>query len=139
LGILVLFGIVVNNGIILVDHINFLRRSGMERTEAIVQAGKDRHRPILMTACTSLFGLLPLTLPYVFPQYFGGGSSGTGYWAPVSLAVLGGLTTSTFLTLIILPPVYSYMDDLSRALRWVIVRLINPRLIFTRRSEAAAE
>ncbi len=139
LGILVLFGIVVNNGIILVDHTNYLRRTGMSRTEAIVQAGKDRHRPILMTACTSLFGLLPLTLPYVFPQYFGGGSSGTGYWAPVSLAVLGGLTTSTFLTLIILPPVYSYMDDLSRGLRWLILRLINPRLLFTRQSEQVAE
>jgi HAE1 family hydrophobic/amphiphilic exporter-1 len=139
LGILVLFGIVVNNGIILVDHINFLRRTGMDRTEAIVQAGKDRHRPILMTACTSLFGLLPLTLPYIFPQYFGGGSSGTGYWAPVSLAVLGGLTTSTFLTLIILPSVYSYMDDLSRGLRWLILRIINPRLLFARRSEPAVE
>ena len=128
LGILILFGIVVNNGIILVDHINFLRRSGLNRTEAIVQGGQDRLRPILMTACTSLFGLLPLTLPFILsPESAGGGAGGgRGFrgagamWAPVSLAVFGGLTTSTFLTLIILPAVYSYMDDLERAIRWLV-------------------
>ena len=129
LGILILFGIVVNNGIILVDHINFLRRSGLNRTEAIVQGGQDRLRPILMTACTSLFGLLPLTLPFILsPESAGGGAGGGGrgfrgagaMWAPVSLAVFGGLTTSTFLTLIILPAVYSYMDDLERAIRWLV-------------------
>ena len=128
LGILILFGIVVNNGIILVDHINFLRRSGLNRTEAIVQGGQDRLRPILMTACTSLFGLLPLTLPFILWPESAGGSAGGGrgfrgagaMWAPVSLAVFGGLTTSTFLTLIILPAVYSYMDDLERAIRWLV-------------------
>jgi len=125
LGILVLFGIVVNNGIILVDHINFLRRSGMSRTEAIVQGGKDRHRPIIMTACTSIFGLLPLTLPYIFPQYFQGTGGRSGMWAPVSLAVLGGLTTSTFLTLVILPPVYSYMDDVSRGVVWLVTNTVS--------------
>jgi len=134
LGILVLFGIVVNNGIILVDHINFLRRSGLDRTEAIVQGGKDRHRPIIMTACTSIFGLLPLTLPYIFPEYFQGTGGRSGMWAPVSLAVLGGLTTSTFLTLVILPPVYSYMDDLSRGIVWIfkttITLLSSPREYF---------
>lgn len=128
LGILVLFGIVVNNGIILLDHINFLRRSGMPRAEAIVQGGSDRLRPILMTAATSIFGMLPLTLPYIFPTIFGGGA-GSGYWEPVSLAVLGGLTTSTFLTLLILPPVYSYMDDLSRIIMWVVLRIVNPKLL----------
>jgi HAE1 family hydrophobic/amphiphilic exporter-1 len=125
LGILVLFGIVVNNGIILVDHINFLRRSGLSRNEAIIQGGMDRHRPIIMTACTSIIGLLPLTLPYIFPEYFQGAGGRSGMWAPVSLAVLGGLTTSTFLTLVILPPVYSYMDDLSRLIVWIIKNIIS--------------
>ncbi|MDA2927870.1 efflux RND transporter permease subunit, partial [Acidobacteria bacterium AH-259-G07] len=137
LGILILFGIVVNNGIILVDHINFLRRSGLSCNEAIVQGGKDRLRPILMTACTSLFGLLPLTLPFILsPELTGamgggrgrGPGSAAGMWAPVSLAVFGGLTTSTFLTLIILPSIYSYMDDVDRALRWIFNWLSNPRL-----------
>ena len=113
LGILVLFGLVVNNGIILIDHINRLRKSGMDKHRAIIQGGRDRLRPILMTAFTSLFGLLPLTvlffLPDLFPQSEGRGRM----WAPVSLAVFGGLTTSTFLTLLILPTVYSYMDDVS--------------------------
>ncbi|MCK5795065.1 MAG: efflux RND transporter permease subunit, partial [Anaerolineales bacterium] len=132
LGILVLFGIVVNNGIILLDHINFLRRSGKTRNEAIIQGGSDRLRPILMTAATSIFGMLPLTLPYIFPTIFGGGS-GSGYWEPVSLAVLGGLTTSTFLTLLILPPVYSYMDDLSRGVMWVAIRIANPGMLIPAR------
>ena len=113
LGILVLFGIVVNNGIILVDHINVLRRQGMPREKAILQGGMDRLRPILMTAATSVFGLLPLTLPFLFPEAFSAVEGRARMWAPVSLAVFGGLTTSTFLTLIILPPIYSYVDDAS--------------------------
>ncbi len=120
LGILVLFGLVVNNGIILIDHINNLRRTGMERGAAILQAGADRLRPILMTACTSLFGLMPLTLPFLYPSLFPEIEGRARMWAPVSLAVFGGLTTSTFLTLIILPTVYSYMDDLSLAGRWLL-------------------
>ncbi|MEE8585446.1 MAG: efflux RND transporter permease subunit [Acidobacteriota bacterium] len=123
LGILVLFGIVVNNGIILINHINVLRKQGMGQKEAIVQGGMDRLRPILMTAATSLFGLLPLTLPFLLPQYFGAVQGRAGMWAPVSLAVLGGLTTSTFLTLIILPNVHSYMEDLTagalRGFAWI--------------------
>jgi HAE1 family hydrophobic/amphiphilic exporter-1 len=113
LGILVLFGLVVNNGIILVDHINILRREGMPRSEAIRQGGMDRLRPILMTAITSILGILPLTLPALLPEYFPEAEGRARMWTPVSLAVLGGLTTSTFLTLIILPTVYSYMDDVS--------------------------
>ena len=119
LGILVLFGIVVNNGIILVDHINALRRQGMPREKAILQGGMDRLRPILMTAATSVFGLLPLTLPFLFPEAFSSVEGRARMWAPVSLAVFGGLTTSTFLTLIILPTIYSYVDDVSLGcLKW---------------------
>ena len=127
LGILVLFGIVVNNGIILVNHVNALRGQGIVRDDAIVQGGKDRLRPILMTAFTSLIGLLPLTVPVLFPDLFGAIEGRSRQWSPVSLAVLGGLTTSTFLTLIILPTIYSYVDDLTNLavraaktiLRWV--------------------
>ena len=124
LGILVLFGLVVNNGIILIDHVNQLRKSGLEKNVAIIQGGRDRLRPILMTAFTSLFGLLPLTVPFFLPDLFPQSEGRSRMWAPVSLAVFGGLTTSTFLTLLILPTVYSYMDDLSvyslRAARFLL-------------------
>lgn len=127
LGILVLFGLVVNNGIILVDHINNMRRQGLERDLAIIQGGMDRLRPILMTACTSLFGLLPLTLPFLVPDLFPAVEGRARMWAPVSLAVFGGLTTSTFLTLIVLPTVYSCMDDISRGSIYVLSKAISLR------------
>ena len=134
LGILVLFGIVVNNGIILIAHINILRGQGLSRSEAIRQGGMDRLRPILMTAATSLFGLLPLSLPALFPEYFPAAQGRAGMWTPVSLAVLGGLTTSTFLTLIILPTVYSYMDDVSRGCLYLIRAVFS---LFSRRPSPA--
>jgi HAE1 family hydrophobic/amphiphilic exporter-1 len=134
LGILMLFGIVVNNGIILIDHINTLRRAGMGRNEAIVQGGMDRVRPILMTAATSVIGLLPLTAPAIFPEVFGSIDGRSRQWSPVSLAVLGGLTTSTLLTLIILPGVYSYMDDLQRGALWLFERLAHPTQFLPRRA-----
>ena len=135
LGILILFGIVVNNGIILVDHIGVMRRGGLERNQAIVQAGKDRLRPILMTAVTSIIGLLPLTLPAIFPELFGSIEGRSRQWAPVSMAVLGGLTTSTFLTLIILPAIYTYMDDLIRGGQWLWARISNPAELFRKTRE----
>jgi len=85
----------------------------------------DRLRPILMTAITSICGLLPLTLPALFPEYFPAVRGRSQMWTPVSLAVLGGLTTSTFLTLIILPTVYSYMDDVSRGCQRAISAIAN--------------
>lgn len=120
LGILVVCGLVVNNGIILVDHINQLRKKGLSRREAIVKGGMDRIRPILMTAATTNLGLLPMIIPLFLPSVFGPIEGRAGMWAPVGLAVFGGLTTSTLLTLIILPTIYSLMDDL----KIVIVRVL---------------
>jgi len=113
LGLLTLFGIVVNNGIILIDHIRTLRGQGMEKAAAIVQAGKDRMRPIVMTAITTIFGVLPLALPVLLPNLFPGAEGRAQMWAPISVAILGGLTTSTFFTLIILPTFYSISDSLT--------------------------
>lgn len=113
LGLLTLFGIVVNNGIILIDHIRTLRKKGLAKNRAIVQAGKDRLRPIVMTAITTIFGVLPLALPVLFPQFFPAATGRARMWAPISVAILGGLTTSTFFTLIILPTFYSISDSLS--------------------------
>jgi HAE1 family hydrophobic/amphiphilic exporter-1 len=113
LGLLTLFGIVVNNGIILIDHIRSLRRSGMSKNEAIVQGGKDRMRPIIMTAITTICGVLPLALPAMFPQLFPAAGRRAMMWAPISVAIVGGLTMSTFFTLIFLPTFYSVSDSIT--------------------------
>ena len=108
-GLLVLFGIVVNNGIVLVDHINRYRKQGLFRRDAIIRGGQDRLRPIMMTATTTIIGLMPLVLPMLF-----GNAEGTGRrWGPIGLVVVSGLSISTILTLVLLPTMYSLMDDLS--------------------------
>ncbi|HQK89301.1 MAG TPA: efflux RND transporter permease subunit, partial [Acidobacteriota bacterium] len=113
LGIMLMCGVVVNNAIILVDHVNILRREkGLPRLEALVTGGKDRLRPILMTAMTTIFGLLPMILPVIVPQWFGAVSFRAQQYAPVALALFGGLTTSTFLTLVVVPTLYLVVEDL---------------------------
>lgn len=106
IGILILMGIVVNNGIVLIDHILHLRREGFSRREAIIQGGKDRMRPILMTAGTTVLGLIPLA---VGNTQIGG--DGPPYY-PMARAIIGGLTFSTVITLIVLPSIYIMLDDL---------------------------
>jgi HAE1 family hydrophobic/amphiphilic exporter-1 len=117
LGLLVLFGIVVNNGIILIDHIRTLRKSGMSKNESIIQGGKDRMRPIIMTAITTIFGVLPLALPFLLPQLFEAVGRRAQMWAPISVAIIGGLTTSTFFTLLFLPTFYSISDSVATRIK----------------------
>ncbi len=102
IGVIMLVGIVVNNAIVLVDYIETLRSRGMERTEAILEAGPIRLRPVLMTTLTTVLGLIPLGL-----------GIGEGAEMNVSMAtvVIGGLTFSTVLTLVVIPIVYSFLDD----------------------------
>lgn len=106
IGMLVLVGIVVNNGIVLIDHINNLRRRGYSRPEAIREGCRERLRPILMTASTTVVGLIPLAM----------GDSGIGdtRYFPMARTIMGGLIASTALTLIVLPTYYSLLDDLGR-------------------------
>ncbi|MCD4691435.1 MAG: efflux RND transporter permease subunit, partial [Calditrichales bacterium] len=106
IGILVLIGVVVNNGIVLIDHIINLRNQGLNRNDAILQAGRERLRPILMTAATTIFSLLPLTV--VTTQIGGGGPP----YFPMARAIVGGLTFSTFVTLLILPTIYVLLDNM---------------------------
>ena len=113
-GVLILIGVVVNNGIVLIDYVNQLRSRGRTRTEAILQAGQYRLRPILMTAGTTILGLIPLC--------FGGtlvGGGGPPYF-PMARAIVGGLAFSTFVTLIILPTIYITLDDLRNWSRRVL-------------------
>ncbi len=98
IGILMLAGIVVNNGIVLVDYANQLRDKGLDVLQAVAEAGRIRLRPILMTALTTIFGMIPLAL--------GIGESGET-WAPMARSVMGGLAMGTILTLIVLPCLYA--------------------------------
>jgi len=109
LGLLILFGIVVNNGIVLIDHINHLRAEGMSRREAILLGGQHRLRPILMTAFTTILNLMPLVLPMVY----GTAEGFSKQWGPIGLVVISGLTSSTLLTLILAPTLYSLLDDVA--------------------------
>ena len=107
IGMLVLVGIVVNNGIVLVDYINQRKQAGMDSYEAILTSVRDRLRPILMTALTTILGLLPLAL---------GIGEGTEINQPMGITVIGGLISSTFLTLYIVPIVYSLFDRETRSM-----------------------
>ncbi len=107
IGIMILIGVVVNNGIVLVDHINNLRQEGMPRNEAIIEAGRDRLRPILMTVATTILGLTPLA---VSTTQVGG--DGPPYF-PMARAIIGGLAFSTIVSLLVVPALYAYFDTLS--------------------------
>jgi len=104
IGILLLLGVVVNNGIVLVDFINSARNAGLPREEAIVQAGMQRFRPIMMTALTTVGGMLPLA----FSTPTGEGLN----YGPFGKTLVGGMTTATVLTLLVVPVAYAYFDDL---------------------------
>jgi HAE1 family hydrophobic/amphiphilic exporter-1 len=101
IGAVMLAGIVVNNAIVLVDAVNQRRRSGTEKKEALIAAGSDRLRPILMTSATTILGLLPMAM---------GLGEGAELRAPLAITVIGGLTVATLLTLVVIPVVYSLLD-----------------------------
>ncbi|MES2461961.1 MAG: efflux RND transporter permease subunit [Armatimonadota bacterium] len=108
IGLLLLVGIVVKNGILLIDYTNLLRERGRSRDEAVLEASPTRLRPILMTSLAAAFGMLPLAL---------GLGEGSETQAPLATTVVGGLITSTLLTLFVVPCIYTLFDDLARRLR----------------------
>jgi HAE1 family hydrophobic/amphiphilic exporter-1 len=101
-GVIMLMGLVVKNAILLVDFANKARDRGSERTQALVDAGQLRLRPIIMTTLAMIFGMLPTALAL---------GAGAEFRAPMAFAVIGGLITSTLLTLVVVPVVYTYFDD----------------------------
>jgi len=103
IGLILLAGIAVDNAIVLIDYINRLREAGMPRREAILQGGRDRLRPILMTTATTILGLAPLAI---------GLGEGARLRAPMAISVVGGLVTSTIMTLIVIPVVYELIDEM---------------------------
>lgn len=101
IGALILVGVAVNNGIVLIDYINKLRAEGMDLRSAVLEGGKRRLRPVLMTAGTTILGMLPLSLE------IGEGAEG---WAPMGRVIIGGLTVSTALTLLLIPSFYTSVE-----------------------------
>ena len=101
IGAVMLAGIVVNNAIVLVDAVNQRRRSGLGRSQALIAAGSDRLRPILMTSATTILGLLPMAI---------GLGEGAELRSPLAITVIGGLSVATLLTLVVIPVVYSLVD-----------------------------
>jgi len=94
---IMLIGIVVKNGIVLVDYINLNRERGLGIINSVVKGGKSRLRPVLMTSLTAILGMIPMAI---------GGGQGSEMWKPMGIAVIGGLTISTVLTLVIVPVLY---------------------------------
>jgi multidrug efflux pump subunit AcrB len=122
-GIISLAGVVVNNAIVLIDYIDILRdREGMNRREALVEGGKTRFRPVILTAVTTVLGLIPLAIGLNFdflglfsrldPNLYWGGEQ-AAWWGPMAIAVIAGLTFATILTLILVPVMYSLVDDVT--------------------------
>ncbi|MEO7917032.1 MAG: efflux RND transporter permease subunit, partial [Dokdonella sp.] len=114
IGILILMGVVVNNGIVMLVHINDLRHEGILRTRALVQGARDRLRPVLMTMGTAILGMVPLCIGTVQV-----GGDGPPYY-PMARAIVGGLVFSTIVTLLALPVIYSLLDDSRAWLRNVV-------------------
>jgi HAE1 family hydrophobic/amphiphilic exporter-1 len=107
IGIIMLCGIAVSNAIILIDRINQLREDGLDKKDSIITAGSQRIRPILMTSLTTIFCLIPLTI---------GLGESASLRSPMAMAVIGGLVSSTILTLIVIPCVYWVFDSISARL-----------------------
>ena len=114
IGVIMLMGLVTKNAILLVDNANERRLQGADRYTALVEAGRVRLRPILMTTLATIFGMLPVAL---------GLGEGGGFRAPMARAVIGGMITSTLLTLVVVPVAYSYFDDFEQ---WITGRRTAP-------------
>src|SRR4249919_2049089 len=116
IGILVLMGVVVNNGIVMIEHINNLRRRGMSRTDALVEGSRERLRPIMMTMGTAILAMVPIALSTTnttqnMPAYY-----------PMARAIAGGLAFSTIVSLLFLPTIYAILDDMRHGTSRVIAR-----------------
>jgi HAE1 family hydrophobic/amphiphilic exporter-1 len=113
IGIIMLMGLVTKNGILLVDYANVMRERGMSREDALLVAGPTRLRPILMTSFAMIFGMVPVAFAL---------GEGSEFRAPMGQAVIGGIITSTFLTLLLVPVVYTLLEDFGNFFKRIFKR-----------------
>ena len=134
IGIISLAGVVVNNSIVLIDYINQLRDRGYDRREALIRGGQVRFRPVVLTAVTTMLGLMPIvagiSLDFVNGQVVFGGQS-VEMWGPMANAVVFGLLVATILTLIVVPVMYSLLDEISQFGRKILSRIAATGLILS--------
>ena len=117
-GFVALAGVVVNDAIVLITYINQLRKRGMLRTEAIIKAGKTRMRPIMMTTITTVGGMMPLAFGIASDR------ASNAFWSPMAWVLIAGLTVATLQTLIIVPIVYSFVEDFNAFMKRSINRVV---------------
>jgi multidrug efflux pump subunit AcrB len=120
LGVISLAGIVVNNAIVLIDYVQMLRDRGLARREALVRAGLVRLRPVLLTAVTTILGLMPMATGVSFnfrKLHFVFGSSNSQWWSSMAVAVIFGLAFATILTLVVVPTTYELLESAAERLR----------------------
>lgn len=116
-GAILLIGVVVNNGIVLIDYVNRLRNQGMARREALLFAADRRFRPIMMTALTTIFGMIPLIM---------GGNNSLGIsYTSFGMTLIGGMTTATLMTLLVVPVFYTLFDDARESFGWTLRRVLS--------------
>ncbi|MEX2116087.1 MAG: efflux RND transporter permease subunit [Bacteroidota bacterium] len=125
-GVIALAGIVVKNAIVLLDFARRKQDEGMTLDEALVEAGRTRLRPILLTAVTTVLGVIPLATGFDFDWRglkFVIGAESAGFWGPLGVSIISGLTISSFLTLVIVPTLYSLLDSWTQKISAVVRRL----------------
>jgi HAE1 family hydrophobic/amphiphilic exporter-1 len=129
IGMILLTGLVGKNAILLVDYTNHLRQRGVPRNEALLQAGPTRLRPIVMTTSALVLAMMPLAMRL---------GEGSEWRAPMAVTVIGGLLTSTLLTLVLIPAVYTLMDDLQSVVGRLYQKLHPSEPTATHRSRESA-
>jgi multidrug efflux pump subunit AcrB len=129
-GVIALVGIVVKNAIVLLDFVKQNRAAGLTLDEALVEAGRTRMRPVVLTAVTTVLGVLPLATGFDFDWlelHFVVGAESAGFWGPLGIAIISGLTFSSFLTLIIVPVLYSKLEEITERVKGVIERVFGEK------------
>jgi multidrug efflux pump subunit AcrB len=125
-GVISLAGVVVNNAIVLIDYINKLRDRGMELRKAVVAAGATRLRPVILTAITTILGLLPMVTGVSFDFHklaISWVSESSQWWSSMAIVVVFGLMVATFMTLLVVPTLYSFFEDLKGVRKRLIGRI----------------